>query len=92
VNQGERAPRATGGREGATGLARGAAKATASGAPRASRWRRFALPLRNLAAAVVLGVATLFMLKTEADQHWSDPPVVAVVVAYDQAAHPDEAT
>jgi hypothetical protein len=48
------------------------------------------LLLRRLAAAVVLGVATLFMLKTEADQHWSDPPVVAVIIAYDQAAHPDE--
>ena len=36
------------------------------------------------------GWATLFMLKTEADQHWSDPPVVAVIIAYDQAAHPDE--
>jgi hypothetical protein len=53
-------------------------------------WRRFALLLKRLAAAVVLGVATLFMLKTEADQHWSDPPVVAVIIAYDQAAHPDE--
>jgi hypothetical protein len=65
-------------------------RAAAGGGWPAGRWRRFALLLQRLAAAVVLGVATLFMLKTEADQHWSDPPVVAVIVAYDQAAHPDE--
>lgn len=52
--------------------------------------RRSALLLRQVAAAVILGVATLFMLKTEADRHWSDPPVVAVIATHEQAAHPDE--
>jgi hypothetical protein len=63
-------------------------RATAGAIRRAGGWRSTLL-LRRLAAAIVLGVASLFMLKTEADQHWSDPPVVAVIIAYDQAAHPD---
>lgn len=70
-----------------------AAAAPRDGSRRArlARWAcRFSLLLRQVAAAVVLGTATLFLLKVEADQHWSDPPVVAVVISYDQAAHPGE--
>jgi hypothetical protein len=93
VNQAERAQTATGPREGTTSLDEAATpNASSRWAPPRNGRRRLWLLLRHLAAAVVLGVATLFLLKTEADQHWSDPPVVAVIVAYDQAAHPDEPT
>ena len=43
-----------------------------------------------MAAAVVIGVATILLVKREADQHWSDPPVITVIPTYDQAVHPDE--
>jgi hypothetical protein len=52
--------------------------------------RRAAALLRRMAGAVVIGVATILLVKREADQHWSDPPIVTVVPTYDQAARPDE--
>ena len=53
-------------------------------------WRRAGALLRQMAAAVVIGVATILLVKREADQHWSDPPVTTVIPTYDQAVHPDE--
>lgn len=41
---------------------------------------------RSLAAAVVLGVATILQIKREPDQHWSDPPIVTIADEHDQAA------
>jgi hypothetical protein len=53
-------------------------------------WRRTGTLLRQMAAAVVIGVATILLVKREADQHWSDPPIITVIPTYDQAVHPDE--
>jgi hypothetical protein len=53
-------------------------------------WRRAGTLLRRLLGAFVLGVATILLVKREADQHWSDPPVITVIPTYDQAVHPDE--
>jgi hypothetical protein len=53
-------------------------------------WRRAGTLLRRMAGALVIGVATILLVKREADQHWSDPPMITVIPTYDQAAHPDE--
>jgi hypothetical protein len=41
--------------------------------------------LAQLLGAVLLGVATIFLPKTQPDQHWSEPPVIELVVDHDQA-------
>jgi len=41
---------------------------------------------KRLAGAVVLGVATILLVKWEPDQHWSDPPIVTIAEDHDQAA------
>ena len=40
---------------------------------------------RSMAAAVVLGVATILQIKREPDQHWSEPPIVVIADEHDQA-------
>jgi hypothetical protein len=40
---------------------------------------------RSLASAVVLGVATMLLVKREPDQHWSEPPIVIIADEHDQA-------
>jgi hypothetical protein len=34
---------------------------------------------------VVLGVATILLVKREPDQHWSEPPIVTIADDHDQA-------
>jgi hypothetical protein len=41
--------------------------------------------VRSMAAAVVLGVATILQIKREPDQHWSDPPIMIIADEHDQA-------
>ncbi len=53
-------------------------------------WRRTVTLLRRLLGAFVIGVATILLVKREADQHWSDPPIITVIPTHDQATHPDE--
>jgi hypothetical protein len=53
---------------------------------RRSRLRAAALVAKRLLGAVVLGVATILLVKREPDQHWSDPPSITMVEDHDQAA------
>lgn len=39
---------------------------------------------KRLLGAVVLGVATILMVKREPEQHWSEPPIIQMVDDYDQ--------
>jgi hypothetical protein len=50
------------------------------------RLRAAALVAKRLVGAVVLGVATILLVKREPDQHWSDPPIIMMVEDHDQAA------
>jgi hypothetical protein len=56
------------------------------------RCRAAARLAKRLLGAVVIGVAALFVPKTQPDQHWSDPPIIAMIADHDQAvrtgAHP----
>lgn len=42
------------------------------------------LVAKRLLGAVVLGVATILMVKREPEQHWSEPPIIQMVDDYDQ--------
>jgi hypothetical protein len=52
---------------------------------RHSRWRAVALVAKRLLGAVVLGVATILLVKREPDQHWSEPPIITMVEDHDRA-------
>jgi hypothetical protein len=43
---------------------------------------------RRLLGAVVIGVAALFVPKTQPDRHWSDPPIITMLAEHDQAVRP----
>ena len=48
------------------------------------------LVAKRLLGAVVLGVATILMVKREPEQHWSEPPIIQMVDDYDQAGRSGE--
>jgi hypothetical protein len=58
----------------------------------ARRCRATAVVLRRLLGAVLLGVATLLLMKPEPHQHWSEPPVVRPIAVVDHAVSPGEGT
>ncbi|HEX8857590.1 MAG TPA: hypothetical protein VGC06_00600 [Actinomycetes bacterium] len=49
------------------------------------RWRAIGRAAKLLAGAVVLGVATILLVKREPGQHWSDPPILTIAEDHGQA-------
>ena len=49
------------------------------------RLRTVALVAQRLMGAVLLGVATILLVKRDPHQHWSDPPRITMAEDHDQA-------
>lgn len=48
------------------------------------------LVAKRLLGAVVLGVATILLVKREPEQHWSEPPIIQMADDYDQRGRSGE--
>ncbi len=53
-------------------------------------FRTLAVSGWKLSGALLIGVATIFVMKNDPREHWAIPPTSRIEIVLDEAGHPDD--